>query len=568
MNWWAIDLGTTNSTIGRWNKETDTPDLINIEDICLLPVQDRKIEVRYSIPSCVYVLPQKGFKNWFGSFPIIQNNFFIGQQGLIGRKAIEKDSSSHSPHFVKEFKPYLLKDSYKTLAKIGDKNFSTQKITTIFLRELFALVKQKTGERPRNIAFCVPVDSYEPYRARIKHIAKSLGVRNFKVIDEPVAAAIGYGLRIDESQFILVFDFGGGTLDIALIELKEENKDLGTCKVIAKCGLPIGGNLIDAWLVEEYCKRHQFELSRYSDDTNILWWYRVMQEEACRIKESLFFKEKETFFLTPPKELKRFEARLREGPGMADTTLDFTRDDLIELLNNNGLYVQIEQSITNLLSIASEKGIAKDDIKEVLMVGGSTLLPKIYPTVEKIFGRGKLRAWQPFEAVAYGASAYAANRLTESDFIIHDYAIKTYNKETHEPEYNVIVPKGTTFPTKKHFWKRHFTPTCPLGVPEKIFKLVICEIGKRHKYEQEFVWDKTGHLHMLKEGEDNKPIIIPLNEENPALGYLNPAHSPSDKSARLEISFMVNEERWLCTTVYDILAGKNLLSDSPVYRLK
>ncbi len=566
MSEWAIDLGTTNSAIARWNTLDEVPEMIHLNDISRETLSEQEIDVKYSIPSCLYILPAQSFKNIIGSWPFLQKHFFIGTQGLIGQVALNKDSNAHSSRFVSNFKPALIKDSYRILARRNNYSYSASKITTIFLRELLAAVKKQVNERPKHITFSVPVDSYEPYRAQLKLISSRLGVRKFKVIDEPVAAAIGYGLRIDEPQCVLVIDFGGGTLDLALIKIEEEQAEMGRCRVIAKEGAPIGGNLVDAWLLDEFCKQLFYDLN--PDDETTGWWYRVMMEEACRVKESLFFHDKGTFFLTPPKELQNFEARLFANNKKLNKQLDFTKEQLNNLLDKKGLYSQLEIMLNRIIATASRKGINQSNIKEVLMVGGSVLLPDIYSIVENRFGRDRVRAWKPFDAVAYGACAFSAGKLIKSDFITHDYAFKTYNKETHKPEYQIIVPQGTPFPTVKEFWKRQLVPTCSLGEPETIFKLVICEIGRRYSTEQEFVWDSRGQVHSFKENDNNAPLIIPLNESNPALGTLNPPHSPKDKAARLEISFMINEERWLCANVYDIKIRKNLLENSPVLRLK
>jgi molecular chaperone DnaK len=568
MSYWAIDLGTTNSTIARWNDLSCSPELLHMEEVCREPIDGQEIEVRYSIPSCLYILPQKDWKTRIGAWPFFQKHFFIGSQALIGRQAIEKDACAYSPAFIPGFKPYLIRDSYRTLSRIGNKSYSARKTATTFVRELLFLIKKKTGERPRYVTFSVPVDSYEPYRAELKHIAYKLGIKHFNPIDEPVAAAIGYGLRIDEPQCVLVIDFGGGTLDLALIEILEKQAELGRARVIAKYGAPVGGNVVDAWLVSEFCKILAYDLQKHSTDPNVKWWYRIMLEEACRVKESLFFQPQDTFFITPPRELQSFEALLYAKDQRLDTPLDVTREELVTLLEKRELYSLFDRCIDSVLEQAEAKGVTEQDISEVLMVGGSTLLPNIYSRVEELFGRDKMRAWQPFAAVAYGACAFSAGHLTKSDFITHDYAFITYDKDTHEPQYNIIIPRGTPFPTIKNFWKRQLTPTCPLGEPERIFKLLICEIGKAHSVEQEFVWDSFGRLHSFKAGDEKKPLVIPLNESNPTLGYLNPPHPPSDRSARLEVAFMVNKERWLCTTVYDIKTHRYLLVDAPVYKLK
>jgi hypothetical protein len=205
----------------------------------------------------------------------------------------------------------------------------------------------------------------------------------------------------------------------------------------------------------------------------------------------------------------------------------------------------------------------------VLLVGGSTLLPEVYPTFERRFGRNRLRAWQPFEAVAYGACAFAAESTQHSDFVVHDYAFVTYDGRTHEPQYTVIVPRGTRFPTPPDFWKRQLVPTCSLGEPETFFKLVICEIGCGREDRQGFVWYKAGALHRLGSNPSASagPVVVPLNESNPTLGYLDPPHSPRDRRPRLEIAFGVNADRWLCATVYDLRRKTFLMKDTSIVRL-
>lgn len=382
-----------------------------------------------------------------------------------------------------------------------------------------------------------------------------------------MAAALGYGLTIDRGKNILVIDFGGGTLDFALIRTEEKTAEKGHGRVITKEGIPVGGNLVDSWILERVCEHYDYNFEMVSKDPQISWWFKMLLAEACRIKESLFFNESDTFYLLPSGLLSNY---LRSIPGNREKLnkpLDFTRDDLIDVLETNGLYAMIDSSIDSILETASTQEITNADISDVLLVGGSTLLPKVYSIVEKRFGRDRVRAWQPFNAVAFGAAAFAANKITTHDHITHDYALITYDKETHKKEYNIIVPRGTHFPTPRDFWKRQLVPTCALGVPERIFKLIIYEIGKKHTFDQEFIWDEKGNLHTLNE-EDEQSLIIPLNEDDPTLGYLDPPHHPSDKRSRVEISFMIDEDKWLCATVYDLKIQKYLLREKPVIRLQ
>ncbi len=567
MSKWAVDLGTTNTRIARWNKSQQLPEMMHLPDVCREAPPGQEIEVRNSVPSCLYVLPQDSLQTKIGYWPVLRSLFFIGQRALIGREALARDNRPYSPQFISSFKPYLLKESGKVLYHRYGRTWNARQAASLFLRELLRHIKIAKGERPRDIVFSVPVDSYEPYRAQLKMIAAEMGITRLKIIDEPVAAAIGYSLRVDEPQFTLVFDFGGGTLDLALVEIGEKTARQGRCRVIAKEGAAVGGNLVDCWIVEEIVRRLNYNVAADSRDPDARFWYRAMLEEACRVKEGLYFRPREAFYLVPPRELKRFEARLAGGRAAAADAPDFTREDLTALLEKNGLYRQMDRLIADVLDKAAAMGIDRALIREVLMTGGSTLLPGVYPRVEKIFGRDKVRAWQPFEAIAYGACAFGANHLTSADFIVHDYAFITYHKKTHEPEYNVIVPNGTPFPTPPDFWQRRLVPTCPLGIPENYFKLEICEIGKKHLIEQEFIWDGEGRLHSLKDNDD-QPVVIPLNKDNPTLGYLDPPHEPNDNAPRLDISFMVDENRWLSVTVRDLKTNRFLKRNTPVLRLK
>jgi hypothetical protein len=205
----------------------------------------------------------------------------------------------------------------------------------------------------------------------------------------------------------------------------------------------------------------------------------------------------------------------------------------------------------------------------VLMVGGSTLLPGVFDVFTEAFGRDRVRAWQPFEAVAYGACAFAAGTMTQSDFIVHDYALRTYRNNGQEVEYPIVVPRGTRFPTPQDIWKRQFVPTCALGLPEDQFRLVICEIGRDDGQQRRFAWDAEGRLHKIggTGASASSSLVVPLNESNPTLGRLDPAQQPTDRRPRLEISVGVNADRWLSATVQDLYSKKYLMKNEPVVRL-
>jgi hypothetical protein len=108
-------------------------------------------------------------------------------------------------------------------------------------------------------------------------------------------------------------------------------------------------------------------------------------------------------------------------------------------------------------------------------------------------------------------------------------------------------------------------PTCALGEPERLFQRVICELAEGGA-GRSLAWDEAGRPHKL-DGAAAQGLLVKLNEANPALGTLDPPHSPRDQRPRLEVSFGVNASRWLCATVVDLQTRKLLLRDEPVVRL-
>jgi molecular chaperone DnaK len=552
---WSIDLGTTNTGLCRWDSVAEKARLIELVGICRDPKEDDPMQAPRLVPSSTHVLPGNDVWTQLGRLPGVSDMVFWGQQAEIGRPALERNQTKVYPEFALTFKPYLGMDSQRNIARVGKQHVTAREVARMFLRELLAQVKRQTGERIREIVVTTPVESFEAYRAEVRYLFRKLGVRKVHFVDEPVAAAVGYGVTASQMRRVLVVDFGGGTLDLALVAIEPKTVKEGSCVVVAKAGRSVGGNLVDEWLLEDFCERLAYRIPEGEE-----FWRRLMVDEARRVKEELFFREHTEFLLTPPEEMRAYHARVH-----GEQALQLTRQDLVSVLTKNGLYRMLREVTEDVLERAGRSDVNPDQIDDVLMVGGSTLLPGVFAHFEEAFGRDRVRAWQPFEAVARGACTLKAAGFEPSDYIVHDYGFVTHDRETNEKQYQIIVPAGTRFPTPPDFWRRQLVPTCALGEPEKIFKLVVCEIGKAHKGERHFAWDRGGQLHSLKDTGDR--LVVPLNEDNPTMGYLEPPHPPSDKAPRLDVKFGINENRWLVATVDDLKTGKPLMKTRPVIRL-
>lgn len=545
---WALDLGTTNSGLARWDATLRRPELLLLPELCRRAESGAaELEAPRMIPSAVHLL-EPDLWTRLGRLPLLRGEFFLGTEAWIGRPALEKNLGFPSPAFVPGFKTALCQEPTRMLARVGNQRYSARDIARAFLRELSHAAQKATGERIRDLTITVPVDSYDTYRAELRAIADTVGIGHLHFVDEPVAAAVGYGLGVDRPREVLVFDMGGGTMHVARVTLQPRGVESGRCEVQAKAGRAMGGNVVDRWLLEEFCKRLDFRMPEGVDETEALW-LQTMEAEARRVKESLHFQEQETFLLTAPEELRGLRARVG-----GSQRLTVHRSDLEAILEARGLYSAIQASVEQV----------GGQPEEVLLIGGSTLLPGIHRLFEARFGRDRLRAWQPFEAVVLGAAAQAAGQFTSADLIVHDYAILTHDPKTGAPTHTVIIPRGTRFPTAPDLWRRPMVPTCALGEPETVFKLVVYEIGRGSAEERRFGWDTGGNLQVLAEGDQ---VLVPLNASNPAIGALDPPHPPSDRKPRLDLAFGVNEDRWLIVTVKDLRTQRTLMDRSPVVRI-
>lgn len=568
MGAWAIDLGNTHTRIARWDEEAEGPRLLELPLICRQPGGEEPLEAPRLVPSATLLVKPRGWADRIGRWPFVRKRWFVGREALIGRQALEADAITPQANFVPNFKPYLDREPLRTLARIGRRRYSARKVAASFMRELLAEIHRTTGQRVHDLVLTTPVDAYETYRAELLQISERLGVRRVRFVDEPVAAALGYGLSPAQARVVLVADFGGGTFHLAAVVLSAREAAEGLARVLAKEGRGVGGDLVDRWVLAEACRRLGFAHKQEDllDDQQAWFWYRLMLGEARRVKEGLFFSSTARFLMAAPPHGRRGAVR-PHSEGLE--RVEFTREELVELLRERGVYRMIEESLESVLARIEAGGVGGKAVEEVLMIGGSTLLPEVYDTFEKRFGRDRVRAWQPFEAVAYGACAFAAERTQTSDFIVHDYAFVTYDRRSQEPQYTIIVPSGTRFPTRADLWKGQLVPTCSLGEPETFFKLVVCEIGRARGGEQRFLWDGEGRLHRVAGGNPggSEKVVVPLNDSNPTLGYLDPPHSPRDHRPRLEISFGVNADRWLCATVYDLKRRNYLMKETSVVRL-
>ncbi len=232
-------------------------------------------------------------------------------------------------------------------------------------------------------------------------------------------------------SLVLVVDFGGGTLDLSLVRIGENSQDDSAtelkAQVLAKSDAYVGGEDIDIWIVEDYLQRQG--LSRQG--VGEIGWQNLL-EIAEKLKVTL------------SRQQSAKESWLDEETFMS-YDLQLSREQLEEILEKRQFLEQLRSALDEVVAVALGKGISKGEIQQVLLVGGSCLIPAVQQLILSYFGRGKVRCDKPFEAVAHGALALTQLGRVE-DYLRHRYAIRLWEPLTRSYTYFTLFDKGVQYP--------------------------------------------------------------------------------------------------------------------------
>jgi len=395
------------------------------------------------------------------------------------------------------------------------------------------------------VVFTVPVDPYEHYQDWLSRVCENAGILRWRLLDEPSAAALGYGVNIRANDVYLVFDFGGGTLDIAVVKIEGQVDGGKRCRVLGKSGIDLGGISIDNWLYQYILKENRLQ------QEDILSLSGILLREIEKAKEKLSFAESATVAVTDPNTGKVIIS-------------SFTRTQFEDLLDEKGFYYSIQTTIETALKEAGERGITKDHIKAVLLTGGSSLIPSVKKTLTRIFGN-KVFYHHPLDSVVLGGAAFAGG-IDFYDHIQHNYALRHYNHNKGDYEYEVLVKAGTSYPTegkiKELTIKAAFDNQSSLG-------LDIYEVGIKTDYHEnvplDLVFDHNGGVRFKPAIDHSISSSFWMNEKNPTFIKADP---PAKKTeARFPTQFSIDGNKRLCVTVFDNLTHKLIMKDHPIIRL-
>ncbi len=524
----AIDFGTSNTVAAIWDEAKQEGVPLYIPDYARVYQQgEEKIAV---IPSLIHYARDQ--RRWIGN-QVLQQDLYESERTFRWMK-----------RYINHRSPIKI--------RIDGAEISPAQAGKEFLTSILVFAAQEANLQNEEIALTVPVEAYEHYEDWLGEVAENAGLPRFRLIDEPSAAALGYGAHILPGNVYLIFDFGGGTVhaSVILIEAEESAKGGRRCRVLGKAGKEIGGTSIDQWLFQETLRRN----NRLDIDTDIRPISTALLVECERVKEKLSYAEQANLEVVNPSTGSRIAAA-------------FTRAEFEELLDEHELFRDIDLTVRSAINQARERGYAEEDIQAALMVGGSSQIPAVQRVVRQIFGREKVRFNRPLDAVARGGAAFIAG-VDFFDHIQHDYAIRFINPQKGNYDYHVIVPRGTPYPTRD--------PVANLSVKASYdgqtqLGLAIFEMGEQRTNGNgpgvELVFDPTGAARVLQvtPDEQERRTSFWMNEHSPT--FL-PAEPPGKQGeARFEVTFNIDGNKRLLITARDLKNGRLIHRDYPVVKL-
>ena len=353
--------------------------------------------------------------------------FTKGGERIVGEPA-KRQAVTNADNTVISIKTHMGTD-YKV--NIEGKSYTPQEISAIILQKLKADAESYLGQPVKEAVITVPAYFTDAQRQATKDAGRIAGLEVKRIINEPTAAALAYGMdKLDQDKKILVFDLGGGTFDVSILEIGD-----GTFEVLATAGNNrLGGDDFDKviidYLAEEFKKAEGVDLR---EDNMALQRLKEAAEKAKKELSSTMSSNINLPFITAT------------ASGPKHMNIDLSRAKFDELTHH-----LVEKTMEPTKRALADAGLSVSEIDDVLLVGGSTRIPAVQEAVKKFIGKDPHKGINPDECVAAGAAIQAGVLTGEvNDLLLLDVTPLSLGIETMGNVMTKIIERNTTIPTKK-----------------------------------------------------------------------------------------------------------------------
>lgn len=511
----AMDFGTCNTVLARWNEAAGRVDLITLGALSRgfnykLPTDPKERLVKV-VPTLIH----------FGQ----------GRHRLLGEQVNSEGLVDH-PGTFRWVKLDILRNNNRT-RRLNDQRIKPGEAAADFIRDIltFALAGQ-AGLEGEELVVTVPVEAYDHYVDWLRTTVESLTQRRIHMLDEATACILGYQQTIRNDEIYLIFDFGGGTLDVSMVKVSLEAEGISKCLILGRAGEELGGALIDQWMVEEMKQKG------------------ALSDEDIRSVGTLLLRriEEAKIALSSGEE----EADITQYNDLANTMISytFTRRKLAEMLAEHEVQKIISRTILRCLDMAEERyGVRRKQIRSVFMVGGSSLLLGMVEVVKTVLPDVPVECREPFTSIAAGACRYVGQDFNPT--LVHDYCLRSWNPADKEFNLVPVIPKGTQYPTAKALAAKYIGAASN-GAAE--LGLVIYERSEIVRPTSRFEVGEDGRMRQVRTGEDK---LEQARELNPwAQRFIHP-NPPCERheTKRFIAGFGVDNHKRLTISLKDIQPG-------------
>ena len=523
----AIDFGTSNTVAALWDADTQDARSLPLADLTVARTDPHGREF-HVVPSLMH-FHERG--QWTG-------------QQVVARDLLA------TPGTFRWMKTYT-GSGMKLPRTLFGKSIDNFDAAAAFLTQVINAAGIHADLSDEEVAFTLPVESFEHAQSWLDGVVRAAGVLRPRYLDEASAAALGYAARVRPGAPYLVFDFGGGTLDVSVVRSDETTDGTVRSRLLGKAGTQVGGSALDQWLAKSTADT----ALAGRDATSVRALMPRMLAEAERVKEALSAADAADFEISDP-----------QGSLLASHR--WTRSALEDLMERHGLFDKVGAVLDAAESQARAHGYDRSALQAVLLTGGSSLIPCVRRLVRSRYGE-LTHADRPFDAVAAGAAAFVAGAGFD-DRVRHAYALRPYDRASGQYVYTTIVPTGSPYPCTV------MSPgdaTKPLTLTIKASKenqircgLQIFEVADRTALATgtvDLVFDQNGSARYTARADEHDLTHRAIG--SPTAIPCDPPAQPGE--ARFLATFIIDASKHLCATIQDTRSGRFLFRDRPLVKL-